>query len=142
MPITSVSLSTSAVPGPSPTVTCNWRGGKPVFCQVTISSSVAVGDFTLQYTLDDIQLTTYSTIYPPTGSPTVAPSVAVWAAVSSTPYTTISTTGSVGVHFTSSTIFPDGFAYTFIAPPTALRLFSTSMSSGILTLKAVQGDAE
>jgi hypothetical protein len=140
MPITSVSLSTSAVPGPSPVAVLNWRGGRPVLFQVTTNSSVATGDFTVQYTLDDVMLTGYSTIYPPVGSPTLASTISVWAAISSTPYTTLSTTGSIGVHFTSSTIFPDGLSGTLLGSPAALRLYSTASSSNTLTLKVVQGD--
>jgi len=143
MPATSVSISNaSAAPTASAPVALDWRGGTPVLWQVTISSSVATGDFTVQYTLDDISLTTYSSVYPRTGSPTAYPSTTtVWAAVSSTPYTTLSTTGSAGVHFTSSTIFPDGISGVFPASPAALRLYSSATSSGIITLKVIQADA-
>jgi len=37
-------------------------------------------------------------------------------------------------------MWPDGFNYTFLAPPAAIRLFSTASSSNILTLTAVQAD--
>lgn len=140
MPIASVTIaSASAAVAASTPIALNWRGGRPVFWQVTISSSVALGDFTVQYSLDDLQLTTYSTAYPPTGSPTVAPTN-VWAAVSSYPYTTAGSSGMVGTHFTSSTIFPDGISGIFVSPPCAIRLYSTGTSSGVLTLKIVQGD--
>ena len=56
MPLTTVSLSTSAVPGPSSPVVINWRGGRPVAFQVTTNSSLATGDFVVQATLDDVQL--------------------------------------------------------------------------------------
>lgn len=140
MSVTSVSIlgASTAVAASAPVV-INWRGGKPVFWQVVVSSSLATGDFTVQYTLDDLQLTTYVSTYPPTGSPTAA-TANVWAAVSSNPYTTIPSTGGPGIHFASSSIFPDGVYGTFLAPPCALRLYSTATSSGILTLRVVQGD--
>ncbi len=139
MPLTSVSITSASTGTASAPIALNWRGGRPVLWQVVVSSSIATGDFTVQYTLDDIQLTTYSTAYPPVGSPTVA-TVNIWSALSSTPYTTVSSTGSVGIHFNSSNIFPDGISGTFLAPPCALRLFSTTISSGILTMRVVQGD--
>jgi hypothetical protein len=138
MPITSVSLSTGAVPGPSAPVAINWRSGKPVAWSITTNSSVAASDFTLQASYDDIQLTPYSTVYPPTGSPTYLSSVAaVWGGISSNPYLTMATSAAA-VHFTSSALFPDGISGVFLAPPAALRLFSTASSSNIITLKVVQ----
>jgi hypothetical protein len=140
MPVTSVSLSTSAVPGPSAPIVLNWRGGRPVAWFVTTSSSLATSDFQIQATYDDIQLTPYSTIYPPTGSPTYLSSVfAVWGGISSNPYLTLGTSAAP-VHFTSSTIFPDGVSGVFLAPPAALRLYSTASSSNIIMLKVVQAD--
>jgi hypothetical protein len=143
MPYNIVTLGamTAANVGPSNPIALNWRSGRPVLWRITCSSSVAVGDFTLQWTTDDIQLTTNSSIYPPTGSVTTLPATtAVWSAISSTPYGTLSTSGSAGVHFTSSTIFPDGISGTFLASPAAVRLFSTNLSSHTLTLAIVQGD--
>lgn len=143
MPVTSVSIQTaSAAAATSNVVVCNWRCGKPIFWNVTVSSSIALGDFTVQYTLDDIQLTTYlsSLAFPPTGSPTAASTTVYWSAVSSNPYTTVGSTGAAGVHFNSSNIFPDGVSGTFLAPPAALRIYSTSTSSGVLTLKVIQAD--
>jgi hypothetical protein len=142
MPVTSVSLSTSAVPGPSSPIVLNWRSGRPVAWSVTTNSSLATSDFQVQATYDDIQLTPYSTVYPPTGSPTYLSSVfAVWGSISSTPYLNLgSSTADAPQHFTSSTIFPDGVTGVFLAPPTALRLYSTASSSNIISLKVVQGE--
>ena len=143
MAYNTVTLSTvlSSIAGPSAPIVLNWRGGRPATWRVTVSSSVAVGDWTLQWTTDDIQLTTNSSIYPPTGSVSALPSsVAVWSALSSTPYLTLPTTGSIGFHWGSSNIFPDGVSGVFLAPPAALRLFSTSLSSHVLTLAVIQGD--
>ena len=136
MPAVSVSIqSASAAVAASNAVALNWRGGRPVIWQVTVSSSVATGDFTVQYTLNDIQQTVYTATaaYPPTGSGTVAPSGVVWAAISSA-------VGTAGTHYTSSTLFPDGLTGTFTAPPAALRIYSSATSSGVLTLSVVQGD--
>ena len=106
-----------------------------------ISCQLATGDVTVQYTLDDVELTTYSASYAPSGGPTFDLSTATWwSIVSSTPYLTIPTTGSVGIHFNSSLIWPDGVSGTFLSPPCALRIYSTATSSCIMTLKAVQAD--
>ena len=145
--ITSVSLSTSNVPGPSSPVNIDWRAGKPVLFRVTTNSSVALSDFTVQYTLNDWQLlqnssvTGNSSIYPQAGgAATTFSSIAYWSALSSTPYTTIPTTGSAGIHFTSSTIWPDGFSYLLPVAPAGLRIFSSASSSNILTLTVIQGE--
>jgi len=134
MPNTSVSLSTTGVPGPSAVAVLNWRGGRPVLCQITTSSSVAVGDFTVQWTANDIQLTGLSSEYPLTG----VSSVAIWSGLSSSPY--VNSIGAQAIHWTSSTIWPDGVSYQFVAPPAALRLYSTGLSSNTLTLTAIEGD--
>ena len=92
MPYNIVTLGamTAANVGPSNPIALNWRSGRPVLWRVTCSSSVAIGDFTVQWTTDDIQLTTNSSIYPPTGSVTTLPATtAVWSAISSTPYGTL-----------------------------------------------------
>ncbi len=106
---------------------------------LTTNSSVGTSDFTLQASYDDIQLTTYSTIYPPTGSPTyLSSTAAVWGGISSNPYLTMATSAAP-VHFTSSTIWPDGVSGIFLAVPCALRLYSTASSSNIISLRVVQG---
>ena len=141
MPITSVSiLSASAAANLSAPVVLDYLSGKPVMWWATVASSVGTGDFTVQFTLDDIQITGYSTVYPQTGSPTTPPSTAaIWGSVSSGPYTTVTTSGSVGVHFSSSSIFPDGVYGFFPSPPCALRLSASATSSCPITLKVVQG---
>lgn len=139
MPNTTVSLSTSAVPGPSTPIALNWRSGRPVMWQLTTNSSVAISDFTLQYSLDDLQLTTNSSIYPPAGSATFASTNTWWVGISSTPYLT-QTTSAAPWHFTSSTLWPDGVSGVFLAPPAALRLFSSASSSNTIYLKVLQAD--
>lgn len=83
MAITSVSLSTANVPGPSSAILLDYRQGKPVAWSVTTNSSLATSDFTVQATYDDFMVTGYSTVYPPVGSPTLVPAVSVWGAISS-----------------------------------------------------------
>ena len=49
----------------------NWRGGKPAAMMVTVSSSLAIGDWQLQFTYSDISnqslITNSFVFYPPTG---------------------------------------------------------------------------
>lgn len=123
MPNVSVTLSSV---GNSSAVALNWYGGKPALLQVITNSSVGTGDFTVQYTLDDIMQTRSSLVY--------------WANLSSTPYLTPQTSGAIGIHYTSSTIWPDGITYALLAPPAAVRLGSTALSSNTLTLKVIQGE--
>jgi hypothetical protein len=51
--IVTLGASTAANVGPSNPIALNWRGGRPVLWRITCSSSVAVGDFTFQWTTDD-----------------------------------------------------------------------------------------
>jgi hypothetical protein len=144
MPSITVSLSTANVPGPSAPIALNWRSGKPVAWFIGTNSSVATSDFTLQASYDDLQTANstgyYTTTYPPTGSPTYLSSAnALWGGISSNPYLTMATSAAA-VHFTSSAIWPDGISGVFLAPPAALRLFSTASSSNVITLKTVQAD--
>lgn len=144
MPVTSVSLSTPSVPGPSAPIILSYRSGRPTTFQVTASSSVAIGDFTVPTTLADLsntQLFSKSSIYPPVGSTgLLASSVAIWSGLSSTPYTTVPTTGSIAIHFQSSQIFPDGINFSLPSPVAAIRLFSTGLSSHSLVLSAMYSD--
>src|SRR5882672_5610693 len=109
---TSVTLSSVGVSGP---VNLNWRGSKPVSALVTLGSTTMTADFTVQFTLDDLQLFT---------SPT-------WIGIGSS-------TGSSATHFSSANADAPvvlGFLY----PIAGLRISSTAISSSSLTLKALQG---
>lgn len=123
MPYQSVTLSSV---GNSDPCALNWTGGRPTSVQVITSSSVGTGDFTLQYTLDDIMRVPSTGVY--------------WSGVSSSPYLTPSTSGASAIHYTSSTIWPDGVFVPFLSPVGAVRLGSTALSSNTLTLKVMQGD--
>lgn len=109
---TSVTLSSVGTSGP---INLDWRGSKPVTAVVTLGSTTMTTDFTIQYTLDDLQLTTSQT----------------WINAGSS-------TGSSATHFSSANAdaaITMGFAY----PIAALRISSTAISSSSLTLKAIQG---
>ena len=146
MPLNSVSIVSSTATGASPPLSLNWRGGKPAAVMVTVSSSLAVGDWQLQFTYSDIsnpQSIANTSVYPPAGTVAALPSsVAYWTSLSTFPYTTVggSSTANSGAHFTSSVLWPDAWNYTFVCPPAAVRLFSTTVSSHAITLTAIQGD--
>ena len=123
MPYQSVTLSSV---GNSDACALNWSGGRPTSVQVITSSSVGTGDFTVQYTLDDIMRVSSSLVY--------------WSGLSSASYLTAPTTGATGIHFTSSTVWPDGVFVSLLSPVGAVRLGSTALSSNTLTLKVMQGD--
>jgi hypothetical protein len=144
MPYAFVTVSASSGAVTSKPIALDWRGGKPVLWRLTTSSSLATGDYTIQYSLDDIMLSAYSTTYPPTGVVTGLPSsIGIWSGISSYPYTGVigsSTAGAPALHFTSSNIFPDGISGVFSPPPAALRLSSTNSSSNVTTLTILQGE--
>ena|SRR5258705_14001811 len=121
MPYQTVTLSSANVPGQSGVAALSWRAGQPTTAAVYASTTgTQTGTFSIQYTMDDVQLVGGS-------------SLALWASVSSA-------IGSSGVTFTSSTITTDGLFYQFLTPIAALRLSSTAMSSGPLTMKVIQGE--
>jgi len=109
---TTVTLSSVGVSGP---INLDWRGSKPVTAVVTLGSTTMTADFIIQYTLDDLQLTTTQT----------------WLSAGSS-------TGSSATHFSSANAdvgVTMGFAY----PIAALRLSASAVSSSSLTLKVLQG---
>lgn len=110
MPTTT--LSSVGVSNP---VNVDWRGSKPVTCVVTLASTTMTADFTVQYTLDDLQLTTAQT----------------WLTVGSS-------TGSSATHFSSANA-DAAVTIGFLYPVAALRLSASAISSSSLTLKALQG---
>ena len=128
MPLFSTTLSSAGIPGASTVANLNWMGGKAVTIAVYPSTAAAMsGDFTIQYTLDDVMRTASSQV--------------LWAAISSNPFNQVDTTPSAGFHWTSSALpVPDGLVITWPNPICAVRLYSTALSSGTLTLKVVQGE--
>jgi len=109
---TSVTLSSVGTSGP---INIDWMGGKPVTAIATLGSTTMTADFTIQYTLDDIQRTTTQT----------------WFGLSSA-------IGSSVTHFSSAN-GDAGVTITFLNPVAALRISSTAISSSSITLRTLQG---
>ena len=110
MPTTT--LSSVGVSNP---INFDWRGSKPITALVTLGSTTLTTDFTVQFTIDDLQLSSAPT----------------WINIGSS-------TGSSATHFSSANADASvilGFAY----PIAGLRLSSTALSSSSLTLHAIQG---
>jgi hypothetical protein len=114
MPLFSTTLSSV---GTSQIANINWIGGKPITASAIPGSSTQTSDFTIQYSLDDVMRSS---------SP-------AWSGVSSA-------TGQPATHYASSVCYPDGVLVSFLSPIAALRLSSTAISSGALTLKVLQGE--
>lgn len=101
--------------GVSPAINMDWMGGKFATVVVSLGSTTMTTDFTIQFTLDDLQLTP---------SPT-------WLTFGSS-------TGSAITHFSSANA--DGGVVLGLAYPIAgLRLSSTGLSSSSLTMRMLQG---
>lgn len=101
--------------GVSNPINLNWRGGAPVSVVVTLGSTTMTTDFTVQFTLDDLQLTT---------SP-------AWIGVGSS-------VGSSVTHFSSAN-GDASLVMTFVNPIAGLRISSTAISSSSLAMKTLQG---
>lgn len=115
MPVT-VTLSSVGV---SPPVACNWLGGSPISVGVTASASTMTASFNVQFTLDDLQLSS---------SPK-------WMGLSSAFGSSATTFSASAVNFADN-----GFYTTFQGPIGAVRLNASTISSGTLTLKVNQGE--
>jgi hypothetical protein len=102
--------------GNSSPLNLNWRGSKPVSATVTLGSTTMTCDFTVQFTLDDLQLSS---------SP-------VWVSLGSS-------TGSSATHFSSANADAP-VTFGLLYPIAGLRLSSTAISSSSLTLKTIQGE--
>lgn len=107
------SVTLSSV-GTSDPANIDWRGGGYLTAVVSLGSTTMTTDFTLQYTLDDSQLTSTRT----------------WFGVSSA-------VGSSITHFSSANA-DAGVSFTFLAPVAGLRISSTALSSSTLTLRVLQ----
>jgi hypothetical protein len=123
MPLFSTTLSSAAVPGASTACNLNWIGGKMTNISVITNSSQGTGDFSIQFTLQDLMRTPSSLV--------------AWQGFSSSPY---QIAGAPASHFTSSTIYPDGINIPVEAPLCGVRINSTALSSNTLTLLVVQGE--
>jgi hypothetical protein len=137
MPYGITQLSTPAVPGNSSALSVNWRGWKPFRVAVTTSSSVATGDFTIQYALADLNSSAIQTSSGSLPGPSWLNLTAAEFGISSA---VTSSAGYQGLHFTSSTIFPDGVGWRTDAPVAGVRINSTALSSNTLTMALLQGE--
>jgi len=121
VPSQTIILSSANVPGVSGASALDWRGGKPatvsIFVSTTGTSSAAVQ---LQYSLDDLQIVGGT-------------SRAFWSGVSSA-------IGQPATTFNASTFGVDGIFFQFLSPVAAVRMNSTALSSGPLTMKILGGD--
>jgi hypothetical protein len=120
MPIATISL-TSASTTTSAAVQLNWGGGRPVSVATTMPSTTGSVDFTVQYALQDIQRAG------------IGLSQAVWFNYGSS---------GIGLHYSSANLDVGGIGpvLTFLGPIAALRLQSTNISSGPLTMYVLQGE--
>jgi len=128
MTYTTITLSTatSSNPGTSAVANLNWIGGKPTTVVVYSTNTGSSIAFNIQYTLDDVMRVGGS-------------SLALWQNLSSA-YSDTGLTQGTGATFASSTINNDGLIFSFLSPIAGIRLNSTSMNGGPLTLKVIQGE--
>lgn len=130
MTYATVTLTTanSTTPNGSTAVNLNWIGGKVTSFSASVSST-ASADFTIQYTFDDLQRIGGS-------------SLALWANLSTDPFTQLPSSGMSGIHYTASAVAgTDGVLGFLPGPVAAMRLNSTALGAGTLTLKIIQGEA-
>jgi hypothetical protein len=116
MPNTSITISSIG----SYPVAMNWRGRAPALVTVTLGSTTMTTDFQVQYSPDDLQISS---------SPT-------WFGMSSLGMTNANST----THF-SSAYADNGFVAQIVVPVGAVRLNSTAISSSSLTFKVIQGES-
>jgi len=118
MPANPIVVTVSSA-GVSRACNIDWMANLATTAAFTVSASGSATDFTLQYTLDDLQRSS---------SP-------VWFSVSSAP-------GSSAQHFSNTTTFDNGgIVVPFSYPIAGLRLSSTTLSSAAqsITLRILQG---
>jgi hypothetical protein len=120
MPLFSTTLTTavSTSPGASAIANTDRVGGKPITASV-IPSAASSGAFVIQYTLDDIQKVTSTGV--------------TWSGVGSSQ-------GAQATVFVASASVPDGVFASFLSPVSAVRINSTALAGGSLTLKVNQGE--
>jgi hypothetical protein len=126
MPYTTVTV-TSASTTPSSPVALSWRSGRPTTLSV-IATSISSATFSIQCTLDDLQIVGGS-------------SAAMWFGLSSGISTTFPSTAVAATVFNASNAYPDGINYTLLGPVAAARLTQvTSLNGGPVSLRVMQGE--
>lgn len=124
---TTLTTAASSVPGASTACALNWMGGRPttvlVFPSTTGTSSAA---FNVQFSLDDIERVTSSAVD--------------WRGLSSNTGLALSAGSAAQTTYWTSTTGIDGLLYTFLGPITAVRINSTALTSGPLTMQVLQGE--
>jgi hypothetical protein len=128
MPTTTITLSsaTSSSPGASAAVALNWRVGQPATVSIFSTNSGSSCFFQIEFSLDDIQLVRGA-------------SLAQWQSLSSA-YNDTTITSGAGSVFATSAITTNGMLFSFDGPMGAVRVNSSAMTSGPLTLKVIQAD--
>jgi hypothetical protein len=114
--MTQTTVTLSSV-GNSPPVNVSWRAGKPISAVVVVSSLVAA-DFTIQYTMQDSQV--------------IASSLQTWLSFGSS-------TGSSATHFSSANS-DASIAIGTQYPMAGLRISSTTLTAGTLTMTVLQAE--
>ena len=122
MPNFSTTLTTavSSAPGASAIAEMSWLGGRPATASVTVPSVASTSaSFVVQYTLDDVMR--------------VASTTVLWLGVSSAQ-------GQAGTVWNATSIGQDGVLVSFLSPVAAVRVNSTQLTGGPITLKVLQGE--
>lgn len=109
----------SSSPGASAVVDLNWIGAKPVSVSVLPATAGTSAVFQIQYSLDDPMR--------------VASSLMAWSGVSSA-------TGQPATTFSASAAGLDGVLVSFLNPIAAIRINSSNLAGGPLTMKVLQGE--
>jgi hypothetical protein len=121
MPLQTITLSSASVPGVSAPSALNWRSAEPATVSILVSTTATfTGGVKLEYSLDDLMLVGGS-------------SLAFWQGVSSA-------IGQPAQIFNLATAGADGIQFQFLTPVAAVRMNSTALSSGPLTMKTMQGE--
>lgn len=117
----------SSTPGASTVCNLNWVGGKPTTVVVAATNAGSSIFYNIQYTLDDVQRVGGS-------------SLAYWQNLSSN-YSDTGVSQSSGSTFASSNLDVNaGLTVSLLSPVAAVRLNSTALTAGPLTLKVIQGE--
>ncbi len=125
---TTLTTAVSSIPGAGTVCNLSWIGGKPTTVSVFSTVSGTSIFFNVQYTLDDVQRVGGS-------------SLAYWLGLSSN-YSDTGITNSSQSTWASSTM-PDitnGITFSFLSPVAGVRLNSTGMTGGPVTMKVVAGE--